>query len=132
MMMKNFFLTLLLFSMSNAAFSDALVDMDVLASVNQLDINTKKPESISVIIFLKSASQTAGFVRDINKMPDVSAQSLHFMPAVLAVIPNNQAVLKQIAQNNAAAQISLNKVRGDGDQCSIHFVGAIHGLSRGE
>ncbi len=108
--MQKLLLGVILFTLSAIAFSDALVDIDVLASVNQLDKGTEKPETISVIIFLKSPSQVTSFVKDINKIPSVSAQPLHFMPAVLAVIPNNHAVVKKIAHNLAAAQISLNKM----------------------
>lgn len=102
-------LSLLLLASSTTCFAKALVDIDVLASVSQLEMSKDNPASISIIIFLKSTTQMPGFINDLQKIPDVTAQSLGFMPAVLAVIPKSSTVVTRIANHSAAAQISLNK-----------------------
>ena len=115
---------ILLLALSPITFGKALIDLDVLASVNQHERNsdTSSPSSISIIIFLKSPSQVTSFLTDINQIPEVVAQSLHFMPAILAAIPNNPTVVAQIASHHSAAQISLNKAGSEEMEVSAQSI----------
>ena len=107
--MNRLLLSIFILTFSSIACSNALIDLDVLASVTPHATSTGKPESISIIIFIKSSSQVTAFLQDINQIPNVVAQPLHFMPAILAVIPKSQTVINQIAHHHAIEQISLNK-----------------------
>ncbi len=99
---------LVLFAFNAIINAQAIIDRDVLASINQYAINTGKPGSMGIIIFLKSQSQVTSFMQDINKILDIKAQPLQFMPAILAIIPKNRALVNHIANHPAAAQISSN------------------------
>lgn len=120
--MQKLFFTLIILTLSTTAFSKALIDTDVLAQVNRHTLSTEKSTSMSIIIFLKSSSQMTPFLQDLNQIPDVVAQELHFMPAVLAVIPKNQFVMDQISNHGAVAQISLNKAGSEEMEVSAQSI----------
>ncbi len=108
--MQKLLLSLFILVLSSTSFGRAIIDKSVIASLNQGITSSKKDETMSVIIFLKYPAQTPVFLKNLNKLPHVKAQSLHFMPAVIAIIPKNITLVRQIADYQAVAQISLNAV----------------------
>lgn len=100
----------LMLASSSVAHGMAIIDRDVVLNIEQLAKSTNQPAIISTIIFLKSQSQVVPFMQYINKIPGVTTQPLHFMPAIIANIPKNRGVVYKIASHQAATQISSNKI----------------------
>lgn len=107
--MKKLLLSLIIFTLSPVIYGKALIDSDIQAEINQHTLATGQADSINVIIFLKSNTQVPSFLKDINKLPNVQALPLHFMPAVIAVIPKTHGIINTIANHSAATQISSNR-----------------------
>ncbi len=109
--MKKLLFTIIVLIFSSIAFSQALIDSDVLYDVTKkthLRAVSQTSRS-SLIVFLKSQLEMSSFLNELHNMPDVIAKPMHFMPAVAVVIPNDRTILNQIAAHDAVAQISLNK-----------------------
>lgn len=114
---RYFFFSLLI--LSTSAFSAAMVDPDVTASMashkpnglatHSLMMTEPTNNTTSLIIFAKSQQQVPSLLRHIKSLPGTSTRALHFMPAVIATIPTNRILLNMIAHDDAVAQISLIK-----------------------
>ncbi|MBA2652779.1 MAG: S8 family serine peptidase [Tatlockia sp.] len=102
--MKNLSLTILLLLFFSSAFGKALIDRDVVVSKNTQALAAAAP--LSLIVFLHSSQGKQEFIEDISKFPDVTIQELGFMPAVAVRMPANQALLDEVANHHAVAQIS--------------------------
>ncbi len=107
--MQTLFLSIILLALNSSAFSKALIDRDVLASIHEHGVTSLQTESIPILIFLKSRTHTDSFLSELNAIPGVVAKPLHFMSAVAAVIPKDWLLVNKIANHNATTQISLNK-----------------------
>lgn len=106
--MQTLLFSIFFFIFSSTAYSQALIDKDVLDIIQHHDKKTAQSESIGIIIFMKSNDEVALFLNDINKVTGVIAHPLHFMPAVVAVIPKNIALVRKLANYRMVAQISAN------------------------
>lgn len=65
--------------------------------------------AVPIIIFAKSQDQVPSLLLKVNQLTNATAQALHFMPVIMATIPNDNVLLNLIANNDAVGQISLNK-----------------------
>ena len=107
--MQKLLFIIIMLTCSSITYSNAIIDSDILASLEKPIMHAEQQESIAIIIFLKQQSQVTSFLQHVYKIPGIRAQALHFMPAVVAVIPKNKALLNRIAKHQAAAQISSTK-----------------------
>jgi serine protease AprX len=101
---------IILCAFSQMALSKALIDGDVWARFHEETISTRSSDITSIIIFLKSRTHLPSFLQEINDLPGVTAKSLHFMSAVIALIPKDWTILNHIANHKDSAHISsINK-----------------------
>ncbi|MCR9192989.1 MAG: S8 family peptidase [Gammaproteobacteria bacterium] len=114
--MKKMYCCLFLLIFCSPTLAQALIDADVVAATviplrltASLNSQTAAKSTMPIIIFAKSHTQIPALLHQLNKQPHVSAQALHFMPAITAVIPKNKSLLKAIAAEPVVAQISLNR-----------------------
>ncbi|KTD09248.1 subtilisin-like serine protease [Legionella gratiana] len=106
--LRRFYITIFLFAVNPILFAKAIIDVDVLDTVK----HTKKLEikhSLSLIVFLHHLSEKESFIDEIKKIQGVHVQDLGFMPAVAIQLPKDRNLLDQIANFDAAAQISSHK-----------------------
>ncbi len=107
--MQKLLLILITLTISHVALGKASIDRDVLLELNRNTLSPVQPSSISVIVFLKSQSDVPLVLHDLSSIPGIKIQPLHFMPAVVVILPKKLTVLNQIANHYAAAQVSSNK-----------------------
>ena len=107
--MQALFMITLLCLVSFSSVSQALIDRDVLAQIHEHGFTKKQDDSIAILIFLKSRTHTTLFLEELNAIPGVVAKPLNFMSAVTAIIPKDWALVYQIANHPAIAQISSNR-----------------------
>lgn len=113
--MKRIILGVILLAFNSVTFSRALIDNDVLAFIRQKSmLNDSKnqvnnPNSIAVIIFLKSKSNVSSFISTLNQVPGITVKPLNFMPAVIAILPKDYKIIEKIANNQMVTQISSSK-----------------------
>ncbi|KTD55582.1 subtilisin-like serine protease [Legionella santicrucis] len=106
---KRFFATIFLLAVNPILFAKAIIDIDVLNTVKhskRLEVNQAP---LSLLVFLHNLSEKESFIEEIKKIQGVRVQDLSFMPAVAIQIPKERNLLEQIANFDAAAQISSHK-----------------------
>jgi serine protease AprX len=110
--MKKLLWGILLSTLVQQSSARALVDGDVWASLNEPDsvMHALKaaPQFLSVLIFLKSPSDTEEVMEFLHDLGVKEANQLEFMPVIVAVVEKNKEILTQIAEHTAVAQITTN------------------------
>lgn len=107
--MRKLLFSILILILSSAAHTKGVIDKDVLDAIEPKGMTASQSDSIGIIIFMKSNDEVTSFLNDINKVAGVIGQPLHFMPAVVAVIPKDITLVRKIANYRTVAQISANK-----------------------
>lgn len=106
---KQFYVFFLLFILSIVSWGRAIIDPDVLekvSSVSHLRQGVSPADDVPVIIFLDATANTEHYVEQLKTLRNISATALHFMPAVIALLPRNAHILYATANDAIAKQIS--------------------------
>ena len=101
---NRFYLAITLLTVSPILSARAIIDADVFQTLKRSKTSTQTP--LSLLVFLHNLPEKESFVEEIKKIQDVHVQDLGFMPAVAIQIPRSRNLLYQIANFDAAAQIS--------------------------
>ena len=113
--MLNIIIAGILLLLSSVNYAEGRVDPDVYSILNAQKThsrNTTTSDFIPIIVFLNSDTDAQKFMNDIQILPGVTAQSLNFMPTVLAIIPQNLAIFQIIKNHPLPMQISILKESG--------------------
>ncbi len=106
------YIAIFLLAVNPILFAKAIIDIDVLNTVKHLK-HSKRLEvthtPLSLLIFLHNFSEKESFIEEIKKIRGIRVQDLGFMPAVAIQLPMNSSLIEQIANFDAAAQISLHR-----------------------
>lgn len=99
-------LVMVLMAISPILAAKAIIDADILQTFKYP--KSSKNAILTLLIFLRDPLEKESFIEEIKKIKDVRIQDLGFMPAIAIQIPKNRSLLYQIANLDAAAQISLH------------------------
>ncbi|CDZ77620.1 Serine protease AprX [Legionella massiliensis] len=105
--MKKLSLSILLIAFATVTFGKALVDGNVVNTIQQSK-RMQKSLPLSLIVFLHSNSEKKGFLKDLDKIPDITFQEIGNMPAIAVVIAKDLSLLETLADHPAVAQITVN------------------------
>ena len=105
--MKRLCISIIILALGSTAYSKAFIDKDLLASIKQASLHATQTESMAVIIFFQSQPYLKSSLQYINNLPGVTVQPLHFMPALVVIIPKNEALVETISNLEGATQLSL-------------------------
>ncbi|CAM2866316.1 subtilisin-like serine protease [Legionella steigerwaltii] len=103
---KKSYLAMILLAVSPILSAQAIIDADVLQTFKYPKRSKQAP--LSLLVFLHNRLEKEPFIEEIKKIQNVRIQDLGFMPAVAIQVPRNRTILYQIANLDAAAQISLH------------------------
>ncbi len=101
-------LSISLISLSFLAFPNAKIDAEVIETLVINQDKNPKPFT-SIFIFINSTKNMKNVIHELKKIPGLSFQQLNFMPALVAVLPNDPLILNKITANPAVKHIALNK-----------------------
>jgi serine protease AprX len=92
------------------AYARAIVDAELKTIAHQQIFQEGTPERMSLILFLKSPKQINALLTDLDAIGNITAKPLHFMSAIMVIVPNNTEWIEILAEHPSIAQISLNKM----------------------
>ena len=107
--MRIILFTFLLATWCSVALGNAIIDPDITNAFKTSKLSFDQPEPFAITVFLKSAAYTDELVDYINAIQGSKAEPLHFMPAIIAIIPRQLSIINAIASHPFVAQISSNK-----------------------
>src|SRR3990167_11062208 len=105
---RHIYLFFLFCSLSMPVMGKAIVDQDVLDQMSSVRLGQgmDNPTLVPVIIFLDATANVDHYVEQLKTLRNISATALHFMPAVIALLPRNLRILHITAHDGVAKQIS--------------------------
>ncbi len=111
--MKRFQKTVLfvgLFTLNAWVFAKATIDADVVQAIKRVKLSSSASSAhISLLLFLNKDAEKKAVLESLKQIQGIEVQDLGFMPAIAIKAPSNPTILQQIAEVQAAAQVSSYK-----------------------
>lgn len=107
MVKKYTFTIVAILTFSSISYGKAIIDKDILLRVQSPTAAVSRlSNQLTLIVFLYQMQDKASLIQKLQGMPDVTWQDLESIPAMTLQVPNNAAVIQDIANFNEVAQLS--------------------------